>query len=153
MVNNLPETALKKAMALCAAREMCTSDIKHKLSSWGVEGRDIDAILNKLTIEKFIDEDRYALAFVKDKFRQNKWGKIKIASALRVKNIPDEIIRKSLEAIDNESYLEVLRVLISHHRKTIKSKNRYDLKGKLLRFGISKGFESHLLYDLLNEDE
>lgn len=153
MTSNLYKTALKKAMALCAGREICTTDIKHKLTSWGIEGKDIEEILNKLTREKFIDEERYASAFVKDKFRYNKWGKIKIASALKLKNIPEEIIRRSLEAIDKDTYLEVLRDLITHHRKTIKAKNQYDLKGKLLRFGLSKGFESHLLYDLLNEEE
>jgi regulatory protein len=153
MADNPDKTALKKAMALCAGREMCTADIKQKLESWGIEGRDIEQILNKLIHEKFIDEKRYCLAFVKDKFRYNKWGKIKIASALKLKNIPEEIIRNSLESIDKGIYLEVLRDLVTHHSKMIKAKNKFDLKGKLLRFGLSKGFESHLLYDLLNEDE
>lgn len=150
--NNLYKTALKKAMALCAGREMCIADIRHKLTSWGIEGRDIEEILNNLILEKFIDEERYSLAFVKDKFRYNKWGKIKIASALKLKNIHKEIIRRSMESIDKDTYLEVLRDLITHHRKLIKAKNQFDLKGKLLRFGLSKGFESHLLYDLLNEE-
>jgi len=150
--SNLYKTALQRAMALCAGREICLSDIKQKLSAWGIESKDIVQIINHLTSEKFIDEKRYALAFVRDKFRQNKWGKLKIASALKMKNIAAGDISEALNSIDDDNYLEVLRSVIMNHRKTIKAKNQYDLKGKLLRFGLSKGFESHLIYDLLNED-
>jgi regulatory protein len=147
------ETALKKAMALCAQREMCQSDVRQKLSSWGVNENDSAKILSRLIKEKFIDEERYSVAYVKDKFRYNKWGKVKIASALKVKNIPGEIISGALESIDDESYMDAVKNMISSHRKKIKARNQYDLKGKLLRFGLSRGFESHLLYDLLNEIE
>ena len=151
--SNLYKTALKKAMSLCAIREICVSDIRQKLSAWGVDEKDITKIINHLTNEKFIDDKRYALAFVKDKFRYNKWGKIKIASALKMKNIADETIREALDSIDDDVYLNALKSIISNHKRTVKSKNLYDLKGKLLRHGMSKGFESHLIYDLLNEDE
>jgi regulatory protein len=153
MESNLYNIALNKAMALCAGREICPADIKQKLLLWGVENKDIQKLINYLTKEKFIDEKRFAFAFVKDKFRYNKWGKIKIASALKKKSIPDVMISEALDSIDDEIYLGVLKNIIATHRRTIKSKNLYDLKGKLLRYGMSKGFESHLLYDLLNEDE
>jgi regulatory protein len=149
--NKLYHTALSKAMALCAGREMCINDIQQKLNSWGIGNNDTGKIINQLIKEKFIDEKRYAFAFVKDKFRYNKWGKVKIASSLRIKKIPDEIITISLDTIDNEEYLEIIKTIIANHRRSVKSKNNYDLKGKLLRFGLSKGFESHLLYDLLND--
>jgi regulatory protein len=153
MESNLYKIVLKKAMALCADREICQADIKRKLSVWGVEKKDIEKIINHLTNEKFIDEKRYAFAFVKDKFRYNKWGKIKLATALKMKNIADETIREALDSIEDDVYREILKNIIANHRRTIKSKNQYDLKGKLLRYGLSKGFESHLIYDLLNEDE
>lgn len=149
----LYETALKKAMALCALRELCKSDIRQKLVSWGVNDNDSGKILSLLIKERFIDEERYSIAFVKDKFRYNKWGKVKICAALKVKNIPGETIARSLKVIDDVSYMEAVKTLISSHRKKIKAKNQYDLKGKLLRFGLSRGFESYLLYDLLNEIE
>jgi regulatory protein len=153
MESNLYNIAKKKAMALCAGREICPADIKQKLLLWGVENKDIQKLIDYLTKEKFIDEKRFAFAFVKDKFTYNRWGKIKITSALRKKNIPDMMINEALDSIDDDIYLGVLKNIIATHRRTIKSKNRYDLKGKLLRFGMSKGFESHLLYDLLNEDQ
>jgi regulatory protein len=153
MANELYNTALKRAMSLCAGREVCLSDIKQKLNAWGVEDEDKQKIINRLINDKFIDERRYALAFVKDKFRYNKWGKIKLSAALRMKNIADETIREALDSIDEEIYRAALKSIITNRRKTLKSRSLYDLKGKLLRYGLSKGFESHLIYDLLNEDE
>lgn len=146
-------TALNKAMALCAGREICYSDIVRKLFTWGVEGDDADNILKLLTQGKFIDEERYAAAFVKDRFRHNKWGRIKIGAALKMKKIPDEIIRKAMDSIDDAEYIDLLKSIITKQRKTVKAKNQYDLNGKLLRHCLAKGFESHLLYDLLNETE
>jgi regulatory protein len=150
--SDLYKTALKRAMAICASREICQAEIKKKLSDWGADSKDIVKIIDHLTGEKFIDEKRYAFAFSKDKFRHNKWGKVKIASVLKMKSIPADIISEALDSIDNDNYLEVLRSIITSHRKTVKARNKYELKGKLLRFGLSKGFESHLIYDLLNED-
>ncbi|MBA4321447.1 MAG: hypothetical protein C0408_01385 [Odoribacter sp.] len=151
--NVLLNTAVNKAMALCAGREMCYSDIRHKLNTWGVRDDDTDKILNMLTQGGFIDEERYAAAFVNDKFRNNKWGRIKIGSSLKMKKIPYEIIRRAMDSIDEAEYLDLLKSIIAKQRKTVKAKNRYDLKGKLLRHCLAKGFESHLLYDLLNVEE
>jgi regulatory protein len=147
------QTALKKAMALCAGREYCQSDIRQKLVTWSVDTPDSEKIISRLVNEKFIDEERYSSSFVKDKFRYNKWGRVKIASALKMKNIPGDTINNALRSIDDETYMAALRDMISTQRRKVKAKNQYDLKGKLLRFGLSRGFESHLLYDLLNENE
>lgn len=151
--NMLFNTALNKAMALCAGREICYSDIRQKLILWGINGVDTDKILNLLTQGKFIDEERFAGAFVKDKFRYNKWGRVKIGAALKMKKIPDEIIINALDSIDDSEYFDLLKSIIAKQRKIVKAKNQYDLKGKLLRHGLAKGFESHLLYDLLNKTE
>jgi regulatory protein len=144
-------TALNKAMALCAGRELCRNDIRQKLTSWGVNDENIDKIMNLLAKEKFIDEERYAVAFSKDKLRYNKWGKLKIGAGLRMKKVPEEIIRKALNLINETEYLEVLKSIIAKQQKTVHAKNQYDLKGKILRHCLSKGFESHLIYELLGE--
>jgi regulatory protein len=146
-------TALKKAMVLCAGREHCRSEIRLKLSGWNVDASDSEKIISRLVNDKFIDEERYSSAFVRDKFRYNKWGRVKIATALKMKNIPGETINNALGLIDDDTYMTALKNMISSQRKKVKAKNQYDLKGKLLRFGLSRGFESHLLYDLLNEIE
>jgi regulatory protein len=151
--NELFNTALYRAMALCARREYCISEILTKIQSWRIDSGDCTKIIELLKKDNFINEERYALGFVKDKFNYNKWGKIKIASSLKVKDISDEIIKKALDTIDNNKYSKTLIDLISAHRRLVKAKNQYDLKAKLLRYGLSKGFESNLLYDLLNEME
>ncbi len=138
-------------MALCSRREYCISDIRSKLEQWGVGGQETGKILSELVRQNFINEDRYSRAFVRDKFNYNKWGRVKIAAHLKSKSVPGEIIRQALECIDDEAYLDALKEMLRTHKRSIRAKNQYDLKGKLLRFGLSRGFESHLLYGLLND--
>ena len=83
--NTLFNTALVKAMAECSRREFCSYDIHNKLRLWGIGNTDSEKIIGILIKENFINETRYATAFVKDKFRYNKWGKVKIASNLKLK--------------------------------------------------------------------
>ena len=112
---------------------------------------DAEKIIGVLISEKFIDESRYASAFVRDKFKYNKWGKVKIAAHLRAKKLPSDVIKSALDSIEDEQYKKSLCDLIESHRRSVKAKNQYDLKAKLLRYGLSKGFESNLLYDILND--
>jgi len=143
---------LERARNICSSREYCTSDMSAKLSLWGAKEEEvIKRILKKLKDEKFIDEERYCRAYAVDHFRYQHWGRIRIVSGLKMKKIPDQIIKPAIEAIDEEEYLRSLRTIIASYRRTVKAKNRYDLKGKLLRHALSKGFESHLVYDILNE--
>ena len=151
--NELFKASVNKAMALCSRREYCISEVMDKLHSWGTDADDNARIIELLKKENFINEERYALGFVKDKFNYNKWGKLKIKAHLKAKNIPGELIKQALDTIDNEVYIKILGDLISAHRRSVKAKNQYELKGKLLRYGLSKGFESSLLYDLLKTFE
>ena len=147
----LYKIGLDKAMAQCSKREFCIEEVRNKLSLWGLNNEDTDKVLKTLVKEKFIDESRYSAAFVRDKFKYNKWGRVKIAAHLRSKKIPDETISEALKSIDNDQYVKFLTGLLEGHRRTVKAKNKYDLKSKLLHYGLSKGFESNLLYDILNE--
>lgn len=149
--STLYKTALNKAMAQCSRREYCSEDIRNKLELWGVGNNDSEEIITVLIKENFINESRFAAAFVSDKFNYNKWGKIKIVAHLKMKKIPSDIIKTALFSIDNEAYTKMLKELIVGHTRTVKAKNQYDLKAKLLRYGLSKGFESSLLYELLKE--
>lgn len=148
----LYKTLLNKSMNLCAGREMCLYDMAVRLKSWGADDMVSGKILRQLTAEKFIDEERFTQAFTKDKIRNNKWGKAKIAYGLKMKKIPGEIINRALDAVDDEAYMDLIRNVMAAQRKKIKAKNQLELKGKMLRFGLSKGFESHLLYELLNNE-
>jgi len=145
------KSSLAKSMALCSKREYCIDDIRIKLKSWGIDENECDKIIKRLVNENFINETRYCEAFTRDKFRYNKWGKVKIAAHLRAKKIPGDKIQEALDSIDNELYVNTLKDMLDVHKKHITAKNQYDLKGKLLRYGLSKGFESSLLYDLIND--
>ena len=150
---SLYSTLLANAMALCSKREYCTDDIRTRLRSWGAGETDTEKILSTLVRENFLNETRYASAFVRDKFNYNKWGKVKIAAHLRAKQIAPGIITSALNLIDDELYMRTMKEIITAHRRHIKAKNQFDLNGKLLRFGLSRGFESNLLYDLLNDPD
>lgn len=146
----LYKASLSKAMALCSRREYCPEDIRLKLQSWGVGENDTGRVIEILIKENFLNENRYAEAFVKDKFNYNKWGKVKITAHLKMKKIPAGIIINALDSIDDDLYRKTLSDLIATHRRGIKAKNQYDLKGKLFRYGLSKGFESDLLYGIIS---
>ena len=151
MSDELFKIALGKAMAQCSRRELCYDDIRNKLQLWGIDNNNASKIIEILQKENFVNESRYAAAFARDKFKYNKWGKVKIAAHLKSKKIPSDIVREAVDSIDHEQYIRFIRELLDSHKKTVKSKNQYDLKAKLLRYGLSKGFESSLLYDVLNE--
>lgn len=151
--NSLYQAALNRAMALCSSREYCCDDIRTKLKNLGLEGADCEKALEVLKKEKFIDEERYSAAYARDKFRYNKWGKIKIAAGLRQRKIPEDLIIKALHSIDNEEYTNLIKNLIEAQRKKVKSKNPYEMKAKLMRFGLSKGFESNLIYEIIGDPE
>ena len=151
--SELFKPALNKAMALCARREYSAGDISSKLQSWGINDYESARIIELLKKNNFLNEERYSIAFVRDKFKYNKWGKVKIAAHLRAKKLPPDVIKSALDSIEDEQYKKSLCELIESHRRSVKAKNQYDLKAKLLRYGLSKGFESNLLYDILNEIE
>ena len=146
-----PKEALQYAMNLCSAQERCRSEISEKLASRKVTSDDIDKILAVLIAENFIDESRYARTFAGDKFRLNKWGKVKIRYMLQHKNIPGEIIESALLDIGDENYSTSLREELSKKRKTIKGSNAFEIRGKLFRFAQQRGFETGLIYKILDE--
>lgn len=145
------EELLQRAQQLCATKEYCVSEITSKILQWGENDPEIvETVIGKLISEKFIDEERYCRAFTRDHFKYQHWGKVKISAGLRIKKIPAAAVASGLEAIDHEEYLATLGELLETHRRTVKAKNRYDLKGKLVRYALGKGFESQVVYEAVN---
>lgn len=145
------EELLQRAMRACSEREYCISDISALLDRWGADDAEMRTwIIDRLIREKFIDEHRYSRAFVLDHFRHSQWGRVKISMSLKQKKVDPEAIASGMEAIGEDEYLELLQKILSDQRRKIKAKNRLDLKGKLLRHALGKGFESHLVYDTIN---
>jgi len=142
--------ALEKAQYLCAQKEKCIEDIKHKFYQWGVNKCDFESLINSLIEDKFIDEERYATAFVKEKFKFNQWGKIKIEYALKQKNIAENYIHQALNEIPPEEYNQVLEKELIKKRKSIKDTDEHAIKSKLIRYASSKGFENGKIFDMVN---
>jgi len=138
-------------MDLCSKQERCRSEITEKLASRKLSSGDIDRILITLENEKFIDEARYSGTYTRDKLRLNKWGKVKIRYMLLQKKIPEYIISGALDEIDEEFYAGVLVEELRKKRKSIKGSNTFDIRSKLFRFAQQKGFETGLIYSLLDD--
>ncbi len=138
-------SALSKAETYCATSEKSPQEVIDKLSKWGVSRGNITKIIAKLTNDDFINEERYSLAFVKDKFKFNRWGKTKIAFMLHQKGIDSKQIEKSLQCIDEEEYLATAVELLTSKCKSIKDKEHYAISSKLFRFALSRGFESSII--------
>ena len=136
-----PEQALSSLMRTCARAERCSSDALRSMRRWGLSDADARGVLESLVRERFIDDGRYASAYVREKMRFSGWGERKIRAALRAKAIAPVLIDKAMEQLmpeDNSARLEeVLR------KKAAKStaRNDYELKGKLVRFALSRGFD------------
>lgn len=137
--------ALYKASAYCSTAERCLSEMKNKLTEWGMNEEAQSRILKCLTDERFIDEIRYCRSFIKEKLRFNKWGKKKIMQALWQKQIPSAICEEELARIDEEEYLSLLRSLLAAKKRTLKANTEYERNGKLVRFAVSRGFEMEII--------
>lgn len=144
------QKALSRLQNLCARHEKCTGDLRQKMIQWKMETVDIAWVINRLISDKFVDDTRYAAMFVRDKSRISKWGRIKIATALKAKGIATDIINDALIQIDPSTDKSQLIELITRKAKQTKSKSVYDLKNKLIRFGVSRGFDMGLVIDVVN---
>lgn len=120
-------------------------DVEAKLKNWGMTEADSEKLIQRLISDDFINEKRYAAAFVKDKFRFNKWGKIKISYALQQKGIDKSVIKIALDIIDEGEYEEMLGEILKAKLKSIKWEFEYEKMGKLFQFAQSRGFESQVI--------
>ena len=145
-----PGEALNKAAAYCTLCERCISEVSAKLTAWGVPFTEQEKIIARLIDEKFIDEVRYCRAFVNDKLRFNRWGRIKIIAALREKRLPQEYISEAIESIDDDNYTEILKEVIAIKRKEFKGKDDFQTRQKLIRHAASRGFEPAIIMRFIN---
>jgi len=144
--------AIDRAMNLCSRSEHCKKDILDKLNSWKLTSeKENKAIIKSLTDDKFINEKRYARSYAQDKFRFNKWGRIKIRAMLKSRGISNDDIDSALEMIDNYAYSQMIEEEMSNKRRSIKAKNIFDLKAKLFRFAGSRGYEKEFIYNFINK--
>lgn len=145
-----PVTALEKIKNWCVYQERYQQEARDKLYEMGLMAETIENLIAILISEKFIDEERYARAYARGKFRIKKWGKIKIRVQLKAKRISEYSLKKAMEEIDEEEYLKTLHHILEEKRKSLhKEGNLLKKNYKLLRFAQSRGFETDLIMEAL----
>ncbi len=126
--------------ALCATCEYCRHDMMKKMDRWDMSQQEKDSVVRRLVEERFIDESRFARAFVRDKFRYNKWGRVRIELELKMRGIAAAHIQEALEEIEETDNLDMLRELIRKKRPGVKGSSEYEIRAKLYRYAMGKGF-------------
>lgn len=137
----------------CAYQDRCHQEVREKLIETGIYGDDIDDIMCDLIADNFLNEERFARSYARGKFRIKHWGKIKIQLELKQKKISAYCLKKAMEEIEDEEYMETLEKLLVKKARTTKFKNQYDKKGKLAQYAMQKGFESFIVWELLKVKE
>ena len=147
------QEAYLQLAALCAQAEHCQQEMRDKMRRWELDETVQNRIISRLVKERYIDDERYARAFVKDKIRYNKWGRRKVQQGLWQKHIDADIQQRVLDEIDDKEYLDVLRPLLKQKRKSIKAANDYELNQKLVRFALGRGFDFDIIRQCLDVDD
>lgn len=146
------EDALLRLTSLCSTAEHCSHEMIEKMQRWQLANDAQARIIEYLVKEKYIDDERYARFFAKDKIRYNKWGRRKVEQAMWLKHIDGDIQRDVLDDIDDEEYLAVLRPLLKTKRKSVKASSDYEMNMKLIRFAMGRGYTMNIIRQCLDND-
>ncbi|MFV0554572.1 MAG: regulatory protein RecX [Mangrovibacterium sp.] len=142
----LISSAFNRAADLCSRVEKSPQAIQKKLQLWELTSEECETVMQRLFEQRFLDEQRFANFYVRDKYRFNRWGRIKIAYQLKHEGISPNCIQSAMEEIKEEEYLENLRYLLEEKLRKTKAKDAYDLKVKVVRHAQSRGFEPDLIF-------
>lgn len=147
------QEAYLRLTALCAQAEHCRQEMRDKMVRWGLDETVQERVVSRLVRERYVDDERYARAYVNDKVRYQKWGRRKIQQGLWTKRIDDDTQQRVLDEVSDEEYLAVLRPLLRQKRKTVKAQSDYELNQKLLRFALGRGFTFDIIRQCLDVEE
>ena len=145
------DEAQKKLEHYCAYQERCHQEVVHKLQQMGMIPLAIDSIITHLITQNYLNEGRYATAFVSGKFRIKKWGKIRIKRELKSKGVSELNIKQALKTISLEEYLETFNALAEKKFDSINEQNKYKKKKKLIDYLQYRGWESNLIFEKVND--
>jgi regulatory protein len=143
---NKEKEIFAKLARLCSRSEECTPDIRKKIKESGGDAEMQDRIIKRLQDEKFLDDERYVRAYTRDKFRLNKWGRVKMRYYLKMKGLQDNIIEIGFEEIDEEQYVKLLIKTMEDKAKTVKKANKFEKMGQVIRYTQGRGFEPELIH-------
>ena len=144
---------LSKLQRYCAYQDRCHKEVRSKLLELGIYGHDLEEIMASLISDNFLNEERFAKSFARGKFRIRQWGRNRIQLELKRRDISDYCINKALQEIEEETYLRTLQAVIEKKAILLKPKeaDSFKRKAKLAKFAIGKGYESTLVWKILEE--
>ena len=146
-----PDQVLDKMAKYCAYQERCVRDVTEKLKAFDLSEKDRLEILNYLIENRFVDDARFAMSFVKGKINQSGWGINKIRFHLIQKGIAKDLIDEALQSYDEEAYRQRLVEVLKTKAKTVKAANEFEKKRKLAAYAMQKGFEANLVWEVIQE--
>lgn len=138
---------------LCARREYCEREIARKLADKGASPEEAAEVLQRLVDEGYVNDLRYAKAYVSDKFRFDHWGRVKIQNQLRLKGVNDTDIREALSQIDEEAYREVVRQFVDSRRRELGDDEDPRIRQKIIRAALSRGYEAEFVFALFLKNQ
>jgi regulatory protein len=145
--------ALAKAEHYCAYQERSQQEVRDKLYEWGLYPDMVENVIVELIAGNFLNEERFAHAYTRGKFNQKGWGKNKIKQGLKFKKVSDALIKKALNGINADDYLEMLTKVIHKKAALLSEKEGYKRKYKLHQYALSRGYENDLISDILKNPD
>ena len=134
------QKALQKLSALCARAEHSSGEMLEKMRRWQLSEDARERVLDRLIDEKFVDDERFARLFVREKIRFDRWGRRKIEQALYQKGVASDISRRVLDEVDDEAYVAELKKLIAAKRRSVQAESDYEMRAKLTKYALGRGF-------------
>ena len=147
------QEAYLRLAALCAQAEHCEYEMQEKMRRWEIADDAQARVMQRLITERYVDDERFARAFANDKVKYNKWGRRKVEQAMWLKHIAEDIRQRVLDSIDDEEYITILRPLLQQKRRSVKAHNDYELRQKLIKFAIGRGFTMDIIKQCISIDD
>ena len=139
------QEALQKLSALCARAEHSSGEMLEKMRRWQLPDDARERVLDRLIDEKFVDDERFARLFVREKIRFDRWGRRKIEQALYQKGVASDISRRVLDEVDDEAYVAELKKLIAAKRRSVQAESDYEMRAKLTKYALGRGFDYNVI--------
>ena len=141
-----PDQALQRGKQYCSYQERSHAETKEKLYSFGLYKTEVEKLLSQLIEEDYLNEERFAAAYARGKFRMKQWGRIKIKYELKQKQVSEYCIKKALREINEEEYEKTLEKLFTEKSEEVQSeKNVFTRKRKIKDYLLQKGFELDMI--------
>ncbi|MGF1557367.1 regulatory protein RecX [Paucihalobacter sp.] len=145
------DEAQKALEHYCAYQERCHQEVRKKLQNMGMIPIAVDTIINHLIEDNYLNETRFALAFARGKFRIKQWGKQRITRELKMRDISTYNIKAALQQFSDADYQKTLYTLAEKRCAAIKETNPFKKKKKLADYLLYRGWESHLVYEVVGD--